>query len=100
MRSLPSTLVIAAAFLASPATAAEWAIEGRVVRVKDGDTVVVLDGAKKQHEIRFAGSDSPEKGQPFYRVSGDNLAKLVVQRHIHARCYKVGSLVSRRVPRI
>ena len=49
----------------------------------------MLDGANRQHEVRFAGSDSPERRQPFYQVSGDNLAKLVFQRHVEARCYKV-----------
>jgi endonuclease YncB( thermonuclease family) len=50
--------------------AAEWVHEGRVVRVKDGDTFVMLDRENTQHEVRFAGSDSPEKRQPFYQVSG------------------------------
>ena len=69
--------------------AAEWVREGRVIRIKDGDTFVRLDGENRQHEIRFAGSDSPERRQPFYQVSGDNLAKLVFDRHVEARCYKV-----------
>jgi endonuclease YncB( thermonuclease family) len=88
MRSLLSSLLVAA-ILATPAIAAEWVHEGRVVRIKDGDTFVMLDGENRQHEGRFAGSDSPERRQPFYQVSGDNLAKLVFGRHVETRCYKV-----------
>ena len=39
--------------------------EGRVVGVSDGDTITVLDDAKTQQKIRFAGIDAPEKRQPF-----------------------------------
>ena len=44
------------------AHAAEWIVEGRVGGVSDGDTIRVLDNAKNQHKIRFAGTDAPEKG--------------------------------------
>ena len=33
--------------------------------IGDGDTLAILDNAKRQHRIRLAGIDSPEKGQPF-----------------------------------
>jgi endonuclease YncB( thermonuclease family) len=36
----------------------------KVVRVTDGDTIVVLLG-KTQHKIRLEGIDAPEKGQAF-----------------------------------
>lgn len=38
---------------------------GKVVAVKDGDTVVVLIGNNKQETLRLAEVDCPEKGQPF-----------------------------------
>lgn len=38
---------------------------GKVVGVKDGDTVVVLDSLNKQTTLRLAEIDCPENSQPF-----------------------------------
>lgn len=40
-------------------------ITGKVIKIKDGDTVVVLDENNTQHTIRVADIDTPEKAQPF-----------------------------------
>lgn len=40
-------------------------IIGKVVRVSDGDTIVVLSSDKKQHRIRLAQIDAPESKQPW-----------------------------------
>jgi endonuclease YncB( thermonuclease family) len=69
-KSLPSaiarSLLAAILFLAlGAAHGAEWVVEGRVVGISDGDTITVLDDARTQHKIRFAGIDAPEKGQAF-----------------------------------
>ena len=40
-------------------------ITGRVVRVSDGDTIVVLDSTNAQHKIRLTGIDAPERGQAY-----------------------------------
>lgn len=40
-------------------------ISGKVVGVTDGDTVTVLDDAKRQHKIRLSGINAPEKSQAF-----------------------------------
>ena len=44
-----------------------WSQEltGRVVRVIDGDTLVVLDASSTQHKIRLSGIDCPERRQPW-----------------------------------
>jgi endonuclease YncB( thermonuclease family) len=52
-------------------------LEGRVVRVSDGDTIVVLDANKQQYKIRLAGIDAPESHQPFGEASRKHLAQLV-----------------------
>ena len=44
-------------------------IAGKVVKVKDGDTVVVLDETKNVVTIRLAGVDAPEKKQDFGTVA-------------------------------
>lgn len=49
---------------------------GRVIGVADGDTLTVLDGAKKQRRIRLAGIDAPERKQAFGTQSRRSLAAL------------------------
>jgi len=45
--------------------------EGKVIRVIDGDTVVIQGG----HHIRYIGIDTPEKGDPYYaEATGYNKA--------------------------
>lgn len=50
--------------------------EGLVVKVKDGDTVTLLDSDKRSHEVRLAGIDAPEKGQAFGQRSKQSLSDL------------------------
>lgn len=57
-------------------------ITGSVVRVSDGDTVVVLDTNKVQHKIRLMGIDAPEKKQAYGRKSKDNLSSLIAGKHV------------------
>ena len=40
-------------------------MSGVVVKVKDGDTVEILDDNKVTYNIRLAGVDCPEKNQDF-----------------------------------
>lgn len=40
-------------------------LKGKIVRVTDGDTVVLLDSTNTQHRIRLNGIDAPERGQPY-----------------------------------
>jgi endonuclease YncB( thermonuclease family) len=52
-----------------------------VVRITDGDTIVVKAGAD-QHKTRLSGIDSPERGQPLYKETGANLAALVADKAV------------------
>ena len=63
-------------------------IEGRIVRVTDGDTITLLDAENRQHKIRLDGIDAPESGQPFGGASKRNLADLVANREVVAECGK------------
>lgn len=38
---------------------------GKIIGIKDGDTVIVIDAAKKQFTLRLAEVDCPEKTQAF-----------------------------------
>jgi endonuclease YncB( thermonuclease family) len=67
--------------LQAPATFAA-ALEGRVVHVSDGDTLTVLDEHKRQHKVRLAGIDAPERRQPFGKRAAAELASLVKNKMI------------------
>lgn len=63
--------LIATVFLSVSAAAAE--IEGKVLRVSDGDTITVVSGGNK-YRIRFLGIDAPESNQKGGAQSRNHLA--------------------------
>ena len=75
-RKLAFSLVL---LLAAAAAHAE-VLTGRVIKVADGDTVTILDRNHRQFKIRVAGIDAPERRQPYYDVSKQNLARLAFGR--------------------
>lgn len=64
-------------------------IQGKVIRVADGDTITVLDQSKTQHKIRLAGIDAPEKGMPFGQKSKQHLSDLVARKQVFVETTKV-----------
>lgn len=56
---------------------------GKVHRVRDGDTIVVIDQDRHHNEIRLSGIDAPEKGskskpgQPFGDRAREELTKRI-----------------------
>jgi len=63
-------------------------LEGKVVRIVDGDTLVLLDANKVQHRVRLSGIDTPERGQPFGKRATENLARLTGNRPARLEWYK------------
>ena len=57
-------------------------LTGRVVRVTDGDTIVVLDSSNVQHKVRLTGIDAPERKQAFGTKSKDHLSDLVAGKFV------------------
>ena len=57
-------------------------ITGTVVRITDGDTLVVLDANKVQYKIRLTGIDAPEKKQAYGKKSKENLSDLVAGKYV------------------
>lgn len=63
-------------------------LQGKVVRVADGDTITILDEAKVQSKIRLNRIDAPEMKQAYgevfvedgYKATFDFLAKLIQER--------------------
>lgn len=40
-------------------------LRGKIIRISDGDTVVLLDSLNSKHKIRLDGIDCPETGQDY-----------------------------------
>lgn len=57
-------------------------LKGKIVRVSDGDTVVLLDSNNKQHKIRLDGIDAPEKGQAYGNKSKEYLSSLIAGKTV------------------
>ena len=55
---------------------------GRVVRVTDGDTIVVLDSGNAQYKIRLTGIDAPERKQAFGTKSKEHLSDSVAGKTV------------------
>jgi endonuclease YncB( thermonuclease family) len=79
----------------SPAAGPGYTLEGRIVRIADGDTVTLLGANNRQYRIRLASIDAPETGhgkdkpgQPYAQASRRNLESLVAGRTLTARCYE------------
>lgn len=57
-------------------------IEGRVIKVADGDTLTVLDDRHQLHKVRLSGIDAPERGQPFGGRAKEALMTLTRQQRV------------------
>lgn len=62
--------------------AAEFDLEGRVVKIIDGDSLSLLDAGNRQHTIRLYGIDTPEWDQPHGKAAKRALAELVDRRRV------------------
>lgn len=88
-RSLFLVALVLTTGLGSSSGTAQGDLVGKVVGIQDGDTLTLLDPEDRQHRIRLAGIDAPEKGQPFGQVSRQHLGQLTFNRLVIARCPKV-----------
>jgi endonuclease YncB( thermonuclease family) len=80
MRSLYPVVVLALLFVPAPAHSST--LTGRVVRVSDGDTLVILRPGNSQSGVRLSGIAAPEINQPYGRQSRDNLTGLVAGKFV------------------
>ena len=55
-------------------------LEGKVVKIADGDTLTILASSSQQIKVRLAGIDTPERKQPFGNRAKQALAKLAFQK--------------------
>lgn len=74
-------------------------IEGKVLRVLDGDTIVLLDAAvSRQLLVRLRGAEAPELAQPAGSWSRQHLAGLLVNKPVKVEFKfidKYGRLIGR-----
>ena len=63
-------------------TASADTLTGKVGRVVDGDTLYVLDANYKDHKIRLAGIDAPERRQAYGLASRKHLASIVAGKQV------------------
>ena len=87
MKKIMFVFVLIGSFVCSPVHASN--IAGRVVRITDGDTLVVLDSNNVQHKIRLVGIDAPEKKQAYGKKSKENLSGLVAGKFVVVEYDKV-----------
>ena len=64
-------------------------LTGKVVRVSDGDTFVLLVDGNKQVRVRLHGIDAPEMsgGQPYCRQSRQALADMIASQTVTVRVH-------------
>lgn len=55
---------------------------GRVIAVRDGDSIVIRDATNAVHRIRLAGIDAPEIGQAGGSDSRERLRSLIFDRTV------------------
>lgn len=63
-------------------------MSGVVVKVKDGDTVEILDDNKVTYNIRLAGVDCPEKNQDFGVVAKKFTSDLIFGKSVKFQILK------------
>jgi endonuclease YncB( thermonuclease family) len=75
-------LIILALLVFTLPLAPAGTLTGRVVRVTDGDTIVVLDSNNAQHKIRLLGIDAPERKQAYGTKSKEHLSESVAGKFV------------------
>ena len=68
-------LTIVVAFTTNPSIA-QSPLQGKVIKIIDGDTYDLLVDRHTTKRIRMEGIDAPERGMPFYKLSKTYLGSL------------------------
>ncbi len=63
-------------------------LTGKVVKITDGDTLYVLDANYKDHKIRLAGIDAPERRQAYGLASRKHLLSIVASQQVRVEYQK------------
>lgn len=71
---MPMKIILALILAITTLTSFADQLQGKVIKVTDGDTVNILTSDNKTHKIRLSGIDAPEKSQDFGNKSKQALA--------------------------
>jgi endonuclease YncB( thermonuclease family) len=77
-------LIALLAWFAATNANADSLLEGTVVGITDGDTLILLVD-RTQHKIRLAQIDTPERGQPWAARASQALADKVFRKDVTVR---------------
>ena len=61
------------------------ALDGKVIKVADGDTITILTDSKEQVKIRLFGIDAPEKKQAYGEKSREFLSSLIAGKIVNIK---------------
>ena len=81
-----ATIVLAAVLISLGLIQADIT-EGRVVRVVDGDTIIV-EGQGIRQKVRLSGIDAPERDQPWGSSATREMRRLVAGKDVSVHWYK------------
>jgi micrococcal nuclease len=79
MRSLLFFSLIACCALR---TIADDAVEGKVTRIIDGDSILVTDAKSVEYEVQLEGIDAPEPKQDFGKEATEALSKMLKDKSV------------------
>ena len=82
-------LLLAGAALCHAHEARADTLVAGVLRVIDGDTLLLESPDRLRQSVRIAGIDAPEPAQPYGREARDYLARLVSSGDVRAECPKL-----------
>ncbi|NHQ84960.1 nuclease [Iodobacter sp. HSC-16F04] len=60
-------------------------LSGMVIKVSDGDSLLIRDDQNQEHQLRLAYIDAPEYSQPFGSEARRNLDRLVYRKQVLAK---------------
>jgi len=87
MRALLMTLIFVIPSFFINAQTRSTRLDGRVVKIVDGDTYDLLTADNPVYRIRMNGIDAPEKGQPFGQKAKEYLGQLCYKKNIRVQWY-------------
>jgi endonuclease YncB( thermonuclease family) len=88
--SLRLLIVLLATGLATPSFASEYRLPGRVLRVVDGDSLV-LDVRGSHYRVDLAAVDAPETGQPWGAAASTFLSRRLTGGFVVATGHAAGT---------
>jgi endonuclease YncB( thermonuclease family) len=70
---------------ANPAPGVQKELDGKVIKIVDGDTFDLLTARNKTYRVRMNGIDSPERRQDFYKAAKDALANFIFHKTVRVQ---------------